>query len=71
MSELQEPMRGEDGFEASMRGEAGEVPMPSTAAESRGRAGEADDQEVAEQRVADDRGRVAEGYVRPGEPHTD
>ena len=71
MSQLEEPVRGEDGFEASLRGEGGEVPMPSVAAESRNRAGEGEDQEVAERRVAHDDGRVPEGYVRPGEPHVD
>ncbi len=71
MSEFEEPVRGEDGFESSVRGEGGEVPMPSVAAESRGQSGEAEDQEVAEGGVTDDRRRVIEGYVQPGEPHTD
>lgn len=70
MSDFQEPVRGEDGFEASMRGQAGEVPMPSIAADSRGRSGEPEDQEVAEQRRHEGR-RVEEGYVHPGEPHRD
>ena len=71
MSKLEEPIRGEDGFEASIRGDGGQVPMPSVAAESRNRTGEGEDHEVAEERVASDRRRVPEGYVRPGEPHTD
>lgn len=66
----QSPRRGE-GFEESMLGEGGEVAMPSIAAESRGEAGGPQDQEVAEERSAHDRHRVVEGYVRPGEPHTD
>ena len=71
MSDVQEPVRGEDGFEASIRGAGGEVPMPSVAAEARNRAGQGEDQEGAEHRVARDRRRVPEGYVHPGEPHTD
>jgi hypothetical protein len=55
-----------------MLGEGGEVPMPSSAAESRGRAGTGEDQDVAEQQLHREH-RVIEGYVRPGEPgaHTD
>ena len=72
MSQLGEPIKGEDGFEASVQGEGGQVPMPSVGAGSRGgRSGEAQDQQAAEDRVAGDRHRVAEGYVHPGEPHTD
>jgi hypothetical protein len=71
MSEPEQPTLGADGFEAAVRGDGGEVPMPSVAAKSRGRSGERDDQEVAEEHVTDDRRRVAEGYVHPGEPHTD
>ncbi len=71
MNQIEEPIRGEDGFEASLRGDGGEVPMPSAAAESRGRSGEADDQEVAVDEATKGRRRVPEGYVHPGEPHTD
>lgn len=60
----------QEGFESTMLGQGGEVPMPSSAAESRDKAGTEEDQEVAEERVAHEH-RVAEGYVRPGEPHSD
>lgn len=70
MSEISEPVLGEDNFEASVRGEGGEVPMPSVGAESRNRSGTEEDQARAVEQ-ATDRRRVAEGYVRPGEPHTD
>lgn len=70
MGEEVEPVIGEDGFEATVSGEGGQVPMPSVAAESRGVAGGPEDQEVAEEAATGDR-RVPEGYVRPGEPHTD
>ncbi len=71
MNQIEEPIRGEDGFEASVRGDGGEVPMPSIGAESRGRSGDAEDQEVAEDEITQGRRRVLEGYVHPGEPHTD
>lgn len=69
MSEFEEPVRDESGFEESVRGDGGEVPMPHVGAASRGQSGSADDQDVAEEQVDDS--RVAEGYVHPGEPHTD
>lgn len=71
MSQSDEPVGGEKGFETSMTGGGGEVPMPSVAAGSRGQSGTPEDQDVAEEHVDDDRRRVVEGYVRPGEPHTD
>lgn len=71
MSVNEAPVGGEDDFEDTVRGDGGAVPMPSIAAESRGVSGGPEDQEVAEDRVEHDRDRVAEGYVRPGEPHTD
>ncbi len=71
MSEFDEPVRGTDGSEASVRGDGGEVPMPSVAAGSRGQGGQDEDQQVAAERATGGRRRVAEGYVDPGEPHTD
>lgn len=71
MDDGDETIRGEDGFEASVTGDGGEVPMPNVAAESRGHGDGPADQKVAEEHVAQDRRRVVEGYVRPGEPHND
>ena len=71
MGELDEPIQHDHNFETSASGDGGVVPMPSIAAKSRGRSGGPEDQDVAEDHVAEDRGRVSEGYVRPGEPHTD
>lgn len=71
MSDAERSTPGEP-FESAMLGEGGEVPMPSSAAESRGTAGTGEDQDVAEQHLHREH-RVIEGYVRPGEPgaHTD
>jgi hypothetical protein len=71
MAESGEPVRRGESLEESMLGEGGQVAMPNLAAESRGEGGGPEDQEVAEQRAADDRRRMVEGYVRPGEAATD
>lgn len=71
MSESKQPIPSEDGFETTLHGDGGDVAMPSIAAESRGQSGHPDDQQVAENHVSDDGQRVVEGYVHPGEPHTD